>query len=71
MSQTLIVHLFVVSMASRLARNSRISHSTAGSGMGLSLLLNNMVVIFFSATEIKEFFLCSDTTTGADLRPSS
>jgi hypothetical protein len=52
-SPTLTIHLYVVSMASILARSSYISLSTVGSGidMGLYILLSKMA--------IKKFlFLC-------------
>jgi hypothetical protein len=63
------VRLYDVSISSILARNSRICLSTTGSGILLSLLLDEMAEIFSSflfATKSKEFFLGSDTTIGAD-----
>jgi hypothetical protein len=70
------VHLCSVSIASSLAHNSCISLSTAGLGMGLSLLLDSMVVksSFFSTVGSKEFVLGSDTTNWCRppaLRPRS
>jgi hypothetical protein len=53
------VHLYVVSIASSLARNSRISLSTVGSGMGLSLLLDGMAVKFLFSLCCRKKRICS------------
>jgi hypothetical protein len=58
-------------MASRLARNSRISLSTVGSGIGLSLILGGMDKKFLPsfAIEIKEL-LCALIPLDTNPKPS-
>jgi hypothetical protein len=58
-SLVLVVHLCVVSIASSLARNSRISLSTIGLGMGLSLLLSGMDVKFLFSLCFRKKINCS------------
>jgi hypothetical protein len=54
------VRLYVVSMASSLARSSCISLSTAGLGIGLSLLLGGMVEKFlFSLLQKENKLFCA------------
>jgi hypothetical protein len=57
------VRFYPISMASILARSSRISLSTARSGISLSLLLGSMAekYFFFLCYRKKIIFSCSDT----------
>jgi hypothetical protein len=53
------VHLCVVSIASSLTRNSHISLSTVGSGIGLSLLLGDMAIKFLFSLCCRKQRICS------------